>query len=255
VLLRYKEDGDLVWETGFFHGCVHVDRQGIFAGSSLSEAVLDHDLPPVSAHLAARSKYDQKEPPVRWEGPVLAFQVCGDRSVRAAGGIDAFWGFCERACAKLGGDLLVKDHPLSARGDRERMSALAQQHGSTFVRCPPDVLDHCAYLLTFCSTLAVDAFCRGCPVAQAAPGYFTGTSAVEYTAGGVPDDRPRETVEAGRRMADFLAWRYCWPGWHSRTCLAKEERAAVIRACCLSDEPFPLPSEFSMAGCLSAGRV
>jgi hypothetical protein len=124
-----------------------------------------------------------------------------------------------------------------------RCKRIAEAHGARCLSANHSVIEWCRFVLTYCSTFCVDCFVRGVRVAQFAPGYFDSTPAVTYTNRTLPDE-VRDTTAAGRKLADFLIWRYCFSHMQSA-----DKWEAVFRA--FADAPndvlFPLPEALSYA--------
>jgi hypothetical protein len=239
-----------VTETGFFDGASHIDRIGLYLDSSINYRANQKEIKEFKAPRSAqeivqesgwKSKYDQVEIPVRWEGVVLAAQVPFDRSVRAVSTTDEYYDFVRAACKYYGRHLFLKLHPKQDPGSQHKMMDLAREHNCKCSHADMSVLDHCKFLLVHCSTMAMDAFIRGVPVVQYAAGYWTETGAVLYTDGEFAD-APGETVEMGHKVADWCMWRYCFS--HRQPI---ERWWDMLRLYAESEELCPLTEEFCYA--------
>ena len=246
------------YETGFFSHAAHLDRVGLWSRSSFhSQAAMDqvraYSAPArAQAVLAGAavepSKYTQPSTERPWHGVVLGTQVSRDHSVTTipgADGHDAYWRFARGACAYYRKNLFIKLHPKLQGTDRINFTALAGEYGCTWGDVGMKVLDKCRFLLVYTSGLAVDAWLRGVPVAQFAPGYFSDTGAVTFTMGEYPDELDRaDTAEMAQKMCDFLIWKYCY-----YQDMPPEAFVAMLEAfaCAPEGEAFPLPEELSYA--------
>jgi len=238
-------------ETGFFRTAAHLDQNGLYADSTFNQPGAMDEVLAFSAPESARdivldgsappSKYRQHDVEVVWDGIVLPTQIPFDRSIRSCGGEGAYWSFLRSACKKYGERLFLKGHPmLLGYIERETMD-IAKEHGCVYFKTNHSVLKDCEFVITFNSTFCVDCFLHGVPVVQTAPGYFHKTGAVTYTDGELPDSAP-DTTAIGRKLVDFLIWRYCF---------AYNQPASqwleMLRYFSRSAERFPMPRRFCYA--------
>jgi hypothetical protein len=248
---------DSVIETGFPFAGVHIDRHGIYDQCSLTrpearEEVMAYHAPRPAMEILLHSnipssKYRQRPDPVRWEGVVLPLQIIYDRAIKHTpvkdqDPIGAYLGFVDRACEKYGKHLFLKLHPQASEGENKRWESIARSNGCGCGLTDLSVLERCEFVLAYNSTFAFDCWLRGVPVAQYAPGYFYQTGGVTYTEGKLPDAVDMTTVEVGRKLADFVVWRYCF-----NRAMPIDRWVQVWRHFAQTDDLFPLPEELSYA--------
>lgn len=240
-------------ETGFFWDAIHIDTLGLYKSSSLNtvlgwKAVEAFTAPRSAADIVLNgtlnpSKYPQGREEFEWDGVVLAAQNPHDRSIYSTGSTRDYYRFIKGACEHYRDRLFIKLHPHSSgEGVTETITYHAKTNGCRVSKTNHSVIKNCAFVLTWNSTFAVDCFLREVPVAQFAPGYWHATPAVVYTAGTYPDKVPRTGLQAGRQLADFLIWRYCF---HMHMPIDMWVR--LIEHYADSEELFPLPEEFAYA--------
>lgn len=248
-----------VHETGFWHSSSHADFNGLWAQSSLNyedtaELVQSFEAPVSARDITLKyckvpTKYSQPEnAEVLWNGVVLAAQTPNDMSIGSLGpewNAERYWGFVAEAGRKYGSDLFIKIHPRYGNLPNQRLRSIAKRFGCAVGHCDHSVLNECAFCLVYCSTFAVDCFVRRVPVVQYAPGYFYQTGAVMYVNGLLPKvDQVRADVDAAERLADFMAWHYCFDG------KCEPDRMIQILesfACAEPNVLFPLPESLSYA--------
>lgn len=204
-------------ETGFFWAAGHVDTLGLYANSSLNTPAGLRAIEQLNASISAReivnespvnSKYRQTKNDIDWRGVVLALQNPGDRSIHSSVATEDYFDFVQMACRYYGKHLFLKAHPWNSGPILDRLKAISDKYGCCIAKTNHSILKHCRFVLTFNSSFAVDCFIRDVPVVQYAPGYFFQTGAVKYT-GFEFTDEPGDTIEQGRKVANFLVWKYC----------------------------------------------
>jgi len=236
-------------ETGFFWDGMHIDTKGLYANSSFNtpeaiEEVYEFDRPSVIDKLLnakVPSKYRQTNYDVEWKGVVLACQNPKDRSVLSVGTSDDWWAFYEGACKFYGKNLFVKLHPWNSGDIGERICATAKIYGCRAEKTNHTCIKDCCFVLLYNSSFCVDCFLHGVPVAQFAPGYFYKTPAVTFTDRTYPTEVKR--TEWGRKLVDFLAYRYCF-----NMKMPIEKWVALLRHFSTSKEMFPMTDEWCYAG-------
>ena len=245
-----RKTHNAVFETGFFADAGHIDRLGLYERSSLNTTegvskIKEFSAPERAADLMQRnnygSKYRQVGIPVKWDGPVLGAQIGYDLSIRSVGEKELYWEFIEAACKYYGKHLFIKLHPRGPVENRLKHEEIANRYKVKHGVCDLSVLNTCSFLLVYCSTLAMDAFIRGTPVAQYAPGYWHKTGAVTYTDWSLPDD-VEDTVEMGHKLADWCAWKYCF-----NYSMPREMWFNLLRLYADSEDLFPITDEFCYA--------
>lgn len=244
-----------VIETGFFWKAMHIDSLGLYQHSCLSQPEILGEIEWFKAPRSAsdivlsadnpQSKYRQNgtdrwgEDTSTWDGIVIPLQVPNDRSINSVGDCWDFWRFVEGAAKKYGKNLLLKQHPLCGSDQFQYAQRICEEHGSRIAITDFSCLKNCKFVFVYNSTFSVDAMLRGVRVAQFAPGYFSRTGAVEYTAGDYPDELPDRTEKA-YKLCDWLMWRYCFcfeqPG---------ERWIEMLRSFASSTRMAPLPIDFS----------
>lgn len=231
-------------ETGFFWDAAHLDTHGLYKFSSFNTlegwAEVESFYPPKWLDLH-KSKYNQTKRFFSWDGVVLASQNPNDRSVLSVGSPEDYYSFFEGACKHYNRRLFIKAHPWNSGEKWSRLKNIADRYGAQMEKCDHSVLENCSFVLTYNSSFCVDCFVRDIPVAQFAPGYFYQTPAVTYTNFTYPDT-VGNTEDAGLKLAQFLAWRYCF-----LMSMETEKWIRMLRAFSTSTSLFPLPEEFSYA--------
>lgn len=245
------------YESGFWHCAAHIDSCDLWAKSALTKpgAVdqINSFVAPVSAkevvfsHLRVQSKYAQRPfDHHKWTGIVLAGQIPFDRSIQMIGdpyGMDDYWDFVEKACAKYKSELLIKLHPLGTDSIKYKTRDIAQKYGCAYGDFGHSVLLDCKFCLLYCSSFSVDCFMRDTPVVQYAPGYFHNTGAVNYFGRRLPE--PDEVIDRqaeADKLINFLIWRYCHSMRADPTITIQ-----ILEAYATSNDLFPLPEELSYA--------
>jgi hypothetical protein len=240
-----------VSETGFFWDAMHIDTRGCYQFSSLNTAsgcaAIHNYSPPedicniIKNSKIPNSKYRQPNAKIDWKGVVFASQNPSDRSVHSVASTKDWWAFYNQACKHYGKDLLVKLHPWNKNEVEERLRAIADKHGCTVGRFGHGCIKNCDHVILFSSSFAVDCMLNGIKVKQGYPGYFHDTGAVTYCAGNVKM-KLQDTAEAGYRLVNFLAWRYCF---HMN--MTTDEWKNLLRHFAKSYDLFPLTEEMSYA--------
>lgn len=239
------------FETGFFWDAGHIDTMGLYKQSSLNsylgwEEIEDFVAPMHCSEVIEqsglrKSKYNQTNNQINWDGVVLALQNPGDRSVLNVGSTEDYYQFVRDACKYYGKNLFLKLHPWNNGDIAKRLTDYANEFGCSIAKCNHSCLENCKFVLVWNSSFAVDCFVRGIPVAQYAPGYFYQTPAVTYTAYQFPDFVD-DTTDYGFDLADFLLWRYCF-----NIAQPIERWVEMLRSFAYSGELFPLEEEFCYA--------
>ncbi len=253
--IKWREEKNLVIETGFFHTACHLDPCGLWKLCSLNtnaaqEAIssfrpLRRAQDVIAAHPKVYpNKYEQTERRRDWEGVVLAAQIPHDRAVThcsPSASTDEYWQFIRNACQYYGKDLFLKIHPKCVGQSANDHAAIAHQCGCAVGDVGLDVLDKCRFVLTYNSTCAVDAWLRDKRVVQFAPGYFFRTGAVTFTHRAIGKE-PEDTREREQQLLDFLFWRYCYYEHMSVV-----EFVDMLEAFARADDGdlFPLPESLS----------
>jgi hypothetical protein len=238
-----------VAETGFFWDAMHIDTLGLYQFSSLNticgRTEIDSFEPPcdsiglINHAPLPKSKYRQPSDQSEWAGVVFACQNPTDRSIHSVASTQDWWRFYEDCCRYYGSRLFVKLHPWNQGDTERRIREIGDASKCTVGRAGHRLIESCEHVVLFNSTFSVDCMVRGIPVKQGAPGYFYQTGAVTYCCG-QPERELSETVAQGKRLVDFLVWRYCF----TMDCTLDEWRDR-LRAFASSRNLFPLPIEGS----------
>ena len=244
-----KKDHNAVMETGFFWDAMHIDTMGLYKNSSLNQnwPIIESFKAPISAESIIfnsklnTSKYSQTNKEIKWDGVVLALQNPGDRSVLSCGSIDDYYSFVEKACKAYKKHLFLKMHPWNNGDIKTRFEEIAKRYGCSIDKCNHSVIEKCKFVLVYNSTFAVDCFLRGVNVAQYAPGYWSSLPCVTYTDGEIPYD-VNYTADYGRKLVDFLVWKYCF-----RMNMPIEKWVDMLRHFSVNSKVFPLKEEWSYA--------
>lgn len=240
-------------ETGFFWNAIHIDTMGLYKNSSLNTLAGWREVEMFSAPKSAAeivlngtlnpSKYPQGRENFDWHGVVLAAQNPGDRSIYSNGSKEDYYTFIKGACEHYRDRLFIKLHPHSSgEGVTERITSYAEANGCKVSKTNHSVIQNCEFVLVWNSTFSVDCFVRNIPVAQFAPGYWHLTPAVVYTKGTYPDKLATDTLQAGHKLADFLAWRYCF-NMHQPV----DRWVKLVEIFAQSNELFPMRAEYCYA--------
>ena len=252
TIAKYPIDGayNVLWgknlETGFFWEAAHIDR-GLYGDSSFNKAqgideVIKLDKPNVIDKLLSAkipSKYRQTNYDVDWHGVVLACQNPNDRSVLSVGTAKDWWNFYENACNYYGKNLFVKLHPWNSGDIGERMCKIAKDNGCRAEKTNHSCIKNCEFVLVYNSSFVVDCFMRGIPVVQYTQGYFHNTPSVEFTNGKYPLS-VKTDIEFGKRLVNFLAYRYCF-----NYTMSVDKWVDMLRHYASSKDIFPMKDEWS----------
>ena len=244
-------------ETGFFSGCCHLDKHGLYHKSVLHEPEAqeeinsfeyDEDIYDLIIEKKVRgSKYRQPKKSIDWTGVVFASQNPNDRSVKAVTKKEIWYEKLEECARYYGKSLLVKLHPWNVKRDNaeEKIRRLCEPYGCTVGYFNHSCIENCEFCILGCSSFSVDCMLRGVPVKQLFKGYFHSCDAITFCDGDVtkPLRTDVDVIQKGKQLANFLAQRYCfrmdipYEGWVSIIKAFYEKRN--------TREPFLLPQEHS----------
>jgi hypothetical protein len=241
-------------ETGFFSNADHLDTVGLWGNTSFHLPEASRDIRCFEAPSCVidivnatkeHTKYLQYGPSQPWGGGVVfAAQLPWDLSVTSVSDEPTYWRTYRDACKHYGKSLFVKLHPYMFTDPAMRhvfdiFQQIGFRYGCSVGLANLPVIDECDFVLSFNSTFCCDAMLRGVKSVQIAPGYFSATDALTYTAGELPA-KADNTIAAGYQLMDFLCWRYAYNRY-----MPPERIADLLHAFLISDELFPLPQECS----------
>ena len=249
---RYDKYG--IMETGFFNQGVFIDTVGDYQTMSLNskagyDAVENFDLRGrksareiiASLPVGKRSKYNPKSgDDISWEGPVLACQAPGDRSILRVSTTRKYYEFIERACRYYGKDLFVKAHPWNSNEIYDKLGSIAKKYGCEFGKTHLELIDNARFVIAYNSTFAVDCMMRGVPYAQYERGTFYNTYGITYTGQTLPDEVP--PPQDYEKLPNFLIHKY---SFYSK--MDKAKFIDMLRHYANSNEIFPMTDEYSYA--------
>jgi len=243
-----------VMETGFFNKAAFIDTVGEYQTLSLNskagyDAVEGFELGArrsardiiSSLPAASRSKYNPDAgAQISWEGPVLACQAPGDRSILRVSTSKKYYEFIEKACKYYGRDLFVKAHPWNSGEVYDSLGKIAAKYNCEFGKTNLSLIDNAKFVIAYNSTFAVDCMLRGVPFAQYERGTFYNTYGITYTKQELPDEV--QAPENYEQLPNFLIHKYCFHGG-----MDESKFIEMLRHYAASNELFPMTDEYSYA--------